>query len=373
MQAEIVSIGNELLLGATLNTNATFLSRELNQRGFPVHRHIVLPDSQKAIQHGLREALQRVSLVIVTGGLGPTLDDVTQEAVAGLFLGEPKELKNRIGTAPGFLYATAGKALFLLPGVPREMEKMFFDEVLPWMQKHFLPKKQFCDTFSLCFFNESEIDPFLRDLKEEHPEVESGIYPAMGTLQVVLRSDRPMDGAMKKFEDKFPTYLFREKKIEEAVHRELIGAKKTLGLAESCTGGAIAARLTSLPDASYYLRGSIVSYSNDWKERFLRVSSETLSEHGEVSVQVAQAMIDGIFSETDVDYAIAVTGIAGPTGGTSENPVGTIYIGIGKRGERSDIGKIQASRDRTSAIDMAVQWSLSALWRRLVHNTPTFT
>jgi PncC family amidohydrolase len=227
--------------------------------------------------------------------------------------------------------------------------------------------------FSLCLFNEVDIAPFLRDLKREHPEIECRMSSSQGTLQIVLRSDHPLDAVALTFEEKFPTYVFHEKTIEEAVHLALIGAKKTLGLAESCTGGALAARLTALPDASYYLRGSIVAYSNAWKERFLLVSPQTLTKHGAVSRETVEEMIQGIFSQTDVDYAIGVSGIAGPSGGTPQTPVGTICIGIGRRGERSDIGLIHAEKDRARAIDRAVQTSLCALWRRIVHNTPTFT
>ena len=373
MHCEIVSIGNELLLGITPNTNAPFLSRELSQRGFSVVRHSVLPDEPHAIRKGIEEALTRSRIVIATGGLGPTIDDLTKKSVEALLLGEPHELKNNVGTARGLFYFPQEKGLVLLPGVPREMERMFSHEALPMIEKRFSPKKRYQHTFSLCLFKELEIDPYLIDLRREHPEIECGIYPARGTLQIVLLSDKPVEAIGKKFEEKFPTYVFSERKIEEALHSELIAAQKTLALAESCTGGAIAARLTALPDASYFLQGSVVAYSNAWKERFLHVKPKTLSDHGAVSAETVEEMIAGIFSETDADFSIAVSGIAGPSGGTKEKPVGTIYIGIGKRGERTDVGLIHAPNDRASAIDLAVQTSLCALWRRLVHNTPTFS
>lgn len=370
---EIISIGNELLLGITVNTNAAFISRELTQRGFSIHRHTVMPDDKKTIHKEFQAALLRSSAVIATGGLGPTIDDMTKEAAETLFLNEKKKLKNSIGEASGSFYFSSGKSLVLLPGVPREMEQMLLKEALPLLEKHFPPKKQYKHIFSLCLFKEVEIDPYLRDLKKEHPQIESGIYPSRGTLQVVLSSDHPLEAPAKKFETKFPTHVFYERKIEEAVHRELISAKKTLGLAESCTGGAIAARLTAIPDASYFLEGSVVSYSNAWKEHFLHVSPQTISSHGAVSAETVAEMLKGIFSESDVDFAIAVSGIAGPSGGTVHKPVGTIYIGVGRRGERNDIGVIHAPQDRASAIDLAVQTSLCALWRRIVHNTPTFS
>ena len=168
-------------------------------------------------------------------------------------------------------------------------------------------------------------------------------------------------------------YVLKERRIEEALHQALIRAKKTVGLAESCTGGAIAARLTAMADASYYLHGSIVSYSNGWKETFLRVPATVLEGSGAVSRETVEAMMAGIFSQTEVDYAIAVSGIAGPSGGTAEKPVGTVYIGVGKRGERPDIGLVHAPQERSSAIDFTVQTALAALWRKVVHNRVSFS
>jgi nicotinamide-nucleotide amidase len=226
--------------------------------------------------------------------------------------------------------------------------------------------------FSICLVRVVEVELFVRDLQREHPDVEVDIYPGRGMLRLVLRSDHSLEVVAKKTEEKFRTYVFHENTIEEALHLALVRAKKTLGLAESCTGGAIAARLTLLPGASDYLLGSIVAYSNAWKERFLHVSSQTL-KRGAVSRETIGEMIEGIFSQTSADYAIGVSGIAGPGGGTAQTPVGTVYIGVGKRGERSDIGMIHTQNDRAYVIDMAVQTALSVLWRRLVHNTLTFS
>ena len=373
MHIEIASIGDELLLGVTVNANAAWISRELAQRGLFVKRHSVLPDDKRAIRKGIEEALARAELVIATGGLGPTIDDLTRDSLEGLFSEKPTALKNSVGSAPGAFYFSNGKGVVLLPGPPREMERMFADQALPAIEKFFPLKKQSIHAFSLCLFKESEIDPYLADLKRSHPEIECGLYPARGTLQIVLRSEKSLDALGREFEAKFPTFVFPDRTIEEAVHRELTRRKKTLGLAESCTGGAIAARLSAVPGASLFLLGSIVAYSNGWKERFLKVDPKTLEAKGAVSPEIVGEMIEGIFSETEADYAIAVSGIAGPSGGTREKPVGTIYIGVGKRGERSDIGKIYEPRDRAIAIDLSVQTALCALWRRIVHNTPTFS
>ncbi|MES2273345.1 MAG: nicotinamide-nucleotide amidohydrolase family protein [Chlamydiota bacterium] len=374
MQIEIISIGNELLWGYTVNTNASYLSHELTQAGYQVARHTVIADDPHSIEKGLKEALKRASLVIATGGLGPTLDDLTRKSADLAIQEEPENLKNEIGTALGAYYCSSDKALFLLPGVPREMEKMFQNEAFARIRKQF-PQKQthFITRCSLCLLKEVEVDPFLRALKQKHPDLEIGLFPALGTLQVVFKSQKPVDEFALQLQHKFPTFFYGEGKIEEVVHRELISRQKKLSLAESCTGGQIAAHLTALPDASLYFLGSLVAYSDAWKERFLQVSRTTLAKQGAVSRQTVVEMTEGLFNETDADYAIAVSGIAGPGGGTSAKPVGTIYIAIGKRGEKMDAGLLRAPQDRASAITLSVNTALGALWRRIVHNTATFS
>lgn len=161
--------------------------------------------------------------------------------------------------------------------------------------------------------------------------------------------------------------------IALAVHNELIRQKKRLALAESCTGGKIASILAEIPDASYYLLGSIVAYSNKWKEHFLDVSPSILERHGAVSAETVGAMLLGLFAKTDADYAIAVSGILGPKGGTEEKPVGTVYIGIGKRGEKADIGRIEAPKERALGMQFTAEAALKALWRRLAQNQTSFS
>jgi len=374
MQVETVSIGNELLWGYTVNTNASFLSREMSLQGYTVARQTTIPDAKETIQAGLKEALSRSAIVIATGGLGPTLDDLTFESATPLFSAKPEALKNFLGTAPGAFFFDSGKALILLPGVPSEMERMFLEEAMPRIKRHFpLKHLPFIRRCSLCLLREVEVDPFLRELKEKHPHVEIGIYPSLGSLQVVFRSDKPVESLVRQLQEKFPTFSFGGEKIEKALQHEMVARKKTLGLAESITGGAISARLTSIPDASHFLLGSIVAYSNAWKERYLQVSHSTIKQEGSVSKKAVEEMVDGLFAETDADYAIAVSGIAGPSGGTKQKPVGSIYIAIGQRGKKTDVGLIQSRPDRASAIELTVQTALGALWRRLVHNTFTFS
>ncbi len=356
---EIISIGNELLWGYTVNTNGAWLCRELNKRGYPVIRQTTVSDEVNEIQKALKEAMDRSSLIITTGGLGPTIDDRTMEA-AGSFFSRKESLANPVGSAPGAYFSSSGKALILLPGPPREMEEMFLQEALPKIERDFpLKTKDRLRRYYLCFLKETEVDPILRSWKKNHPKEEIGIFPSMGSLQIVTSSET----LAKEVEKKFPTFFLGEERVEEALHRELIARKKTVALAESMTGGMIGTRLTSIAGSSEFFLGSIVAYSNKWKERFLKVSPATLKKAGAVSRETVEEMIEGLFSETESDYAIAVSGMIG----------GEVYIGIGERKKKNDIGKIDGPHDRALCIERATQSALSALWRRIVHNKMTFS
>ncbi len=373
MQAEIVSIGNELLWGLTVNSNAAYLSRELNRHGYTVARHTAVSDHPAEIEATFKEALSRSSIVIATGGLGPTLDDLTRTA-AEPFLENPEELKNSVGTAPGIFSFSNGKAIVLLPGVPKEMEAMFLNEALPNLLRHLKEKqKTHLVRSRLCLLKEVEVDPFLRELKQAHPDVEIGIFPALGSLQIVFQSAHPVDKLVQALERRYREFFLGDLSVEEALQKEMIENRKKLALAESITGGAIAARLAAIPDCSQYFLGSVVAYSNEWKERHLHVSHTTLEKDGAVSRKTVEEMVQGLLSETNADFAAAVSGIAGPSGGSEKKPVGTVYIAVGERGKKIDAGKIQAPQNRASAIELTVQTALGALWRRAAHNAFTFS
>ena len=406
MRVETVAIGNEIIEGRTIDTNGAFLGRELTDRGYRVSRHTVLSDEPEALFQGLKEALSRSTLVVATGGLGPTVDDLTKNVSLRLFrtalqmdsnlydemrerLGDlpslqeqsrvPKNaivLRNQIGTAPGFLFLSTEGSLMLLPGVPREMEQIFRDEASQLLSEHFpVVAKEQTVCLYLCQLSELELDPILREIQSAHPDAKIGIYPSLGSLQVqfaVSRDFDRLDQWAERIRKIFPTHLFDGPAIHEAIQRALISRGQTLALAESCTGGALCSRLVSMPNASKYLLGSVVAYSNEWKEHFLSVKHETLEEQGAVSAETAREMVEGLFQHTKADFAIAITGIAGPIGGTEENPVGTIFIAIGERGGTIDAGKIMAPPHRTSAIEFALQYALGALWRRLAYQTLTF-
>lgn len=232
---------------------------------------------------------------------------------------------------------------------------------------------EFIRRCSLCLVQKKEVAPFLQELKKSHPNVEMALFEQVGAIELMFQAEEPVDFLIERVQEKFPGFFFGEGRIEEVLHREFIQRKKTLALAESCTGGRISERLTALPDASRFLLGSIVAYSNAFKERFLHVRKSTLDEKGAVSIETVKEMVQGLFQETDADYAAAVSGIAGPKGGSASKPVGTVYLAIAKRGEEIDAGVIQAGKDRSEIITHTTQLLLGGLWRRLVHKEATFS
>ncbi len=368
MSIEVVAIGNEVLSGMIVNTNASYIGRKFSELGWMLSRHTVLPDEIPVMVQGLKEALQRSTVVIVTGGLGPTIDDLTGAAAAQVCKSAPTELSNPVGSAPGFQYLENSKYLFLLPGVPNEMHAMFDLHVLPVLQKLF-PARGFRKKIHLCFLNEKEIDPLLRNLQQKYPSLDIGIYPSYGKLSVALfaLSKTPIDVATEEISTKFAKHIFTAESgnVEEAIHNWMISHKKTLALAESCTGGTISTLLTAIPGASQYFLGSLVTYSNELKTKILEVSPATLEKHGAVSRMVVTEMLQGLFKVTDADYGIAVSGIAGPSGGTNEKPVGTIWYALGGRGKTPVIDTFIAKGNRESIVQMTSKRLLSFLWMHL--------
>lgn len=234
-------------------------------------------------------------------------------------------------------------------------------------------KELFSKTLYLCLLGEKEVSPFLNELREKHSGLKIDLHPKLGSLQIVFQSPHPLEPVVGQLEKRFSSFFCGTLPLDQALHQAFLEEKKTLALAESCTGGRIAACLSAIPDASQFLLGSLVTYCNTWKERFLQVSHSTLCTHGAVSAEAVKEMVQGLFAETDADFALAVSGIAGPKGGTPQKPVGTIYLAVGQRGRKIDIGRIQAPPDRATAIELATQTALGALWRRLVHNALTFS
>jgi nicotinamide-nucleotide amidase len=410
MQIEIVAIGDEVLRGAVVNSNAAWMSRHLLERGFSVARHTALPDDLCLLESGLKEALSRSSLVITTGGLGSTCDDHTRQVAAKLFGSDfhfneqvasdlcqrfgdglqslkdqatvPSQadlLLNRIGTAPGLIFSKEEKMLILLPGVPQEMEQMLLEQVIPYLIQRFPHVRQKISIqMHFCHLYESLVDPILRELKEIYPAVEVGIYPGLALLTVSLHAEEKAQAQIEGFcaalKQRFATYLFSMKsgKIEQVIHDLFLQKKKRLALAESCTGGMMAARLTALPGASAYFLGSLVVYSNQMKQDLLGVSEKTLGEKGAVSRETVVEMLEGVFERTEANFGIAVVGIAGPSGGSKEKPVGTVWAALGERGQKPDVGTFLTRGDRQMRISSTTNHLFGACWRLISQGIAPF-
>ncbi|NGX42208.1 MAG: Nicotinamide-nucleotide amidohydrolase PncC [Chlamydiae bacterium] len=403
MKIELIVIGNEVLLGHTMNTNAAFIGKELHKKGYTISRQTTLPDEEGILLEGLREALRRSDLVISTGGLGPTVDDVTRNIAAELFDSDfhfdknvAKDLENRfgkdlptlqnqatvptqaevlintIGTAPGMVLNNEMGTLLMLPGVPNEMHPMFLEQAIPYLLKHFPLKKQFFyKTINLFEIPEFSVDPFLRELKEKYPDVEFGIYPSLGVLSLQFSTYaeeaetamRRIDLPRSEIEMKFASNCFESEsgKLEETVQHIFVENQWTLSIAESCTGGSASSGLTQLSGASEYFLGSIVSYANSLKTDLLGVPESLIKEKGAVSEEVVSKMVEGVLEATGSDFGLAVSGIAGPTGGTARKPVGTVWCAVCRKGKKPHTWKLQARGTRQMIINRSVNSLLSNL------------
>jgi nicotinamide-nucleotide amidase len=381
MNVELVNTGSELMLGRVLNTHQQWLCRRLADLGHIVSRQVAIADDGKKIQGAVAEALSRADLVITTGGLGPTSDDITRELIAELlgkklladenilahienffakrvrprppkttvetFVPEGAEIfLNPTGTAPGLamkLEPNSFRAdkktswLVMLPGPPRELRPMFDASVVPLLQREFAGEIFICRTLRSIGIGESRVQEMVED--DLRPLVlrglEIGYCVRPGAVDVRLTASgagaEKLVGEGEAIVQKIlgaNIFGSDDDEIENVVVKLLAQNKKTLALAESCTGGLIASRITDVPGASEIFLGGVVSYTNAAKEKFLGVQAQTLSTHGAVSEEVAREMALGAREKFGSDFAIAVTGIAGPGGGTTEKPVGTMFIAL---------------------------------------------
>ena len=399
MTAEIISVGTELLLGNILNTNAQYLSRELADLGITVQRESTIGDNHGRLADFVNEAKSRCDLLVFTGGLGPTADDLTKETVAACFGDElafdeaewdkitsyfartgrettPNNRKqamvptkghkiiNNHGTAPGAWFEQDGRCAVLMPGVPHEMKAMWTESVRP-----LLMERQNCTLHSVTLRvlgGESDIEYKVRDLLE-NPNPTAAIYCKTGEceIRITARARSDEDGEKmcrayaKKFYDMLGDAVYDEDVagLEETVVHTLQEKGLTIATAESCTGGLIAKRITDVPGASGVFMGGVVSYTNIVKHRVLGVPADMLEEYGAVSAPVARAMAEGARKATTADCAVSVTGVAGPDRDERGNPVGTVFIGFSSPketiAERFDFGAASREEIRGEAADEA--------------------
>ena len=377
MIAEIITIGDELLIGQVIDTNSAWIGKTLNAAGIQIIQINSISDKAEEIISTLDKSLKRSKLILITGGLGPTRDDITKQTLARYFdsplvvnqealenvtaifkrLNRPllavnkKQaevpanctiLLNQNGTAPGMWFEKDGSIIVSMPGVPYEMKGMVENQVLPMLRSRFCLPAIIHHTILTAGIGESFLAEMISAVEDELPEyIKLAYLPALSLVRLRLSGYgadvKTLKAALEEQSGKIRAiiskYIITEEDIpiQAAIVKKLIARKKTLSLAESCTGGYISHLITSLPGASQVLLAGVVSYSNAAKVNFLGVNSETISSHGAVSEEVANEMVRGILLKTGSDYAIAVTGIAGPDGGSEDKPVGTVWISAGDK------------------------------------------
>lgn len=373
MRAEIIFTGTELLLGQIINTHAQCLGQELAGLGIEVVRHTTVGDDWERLTRAIREALERVDLVITTGGLGPTTDDLTMGAVADVLelplvmdesvlawireifarRGKPVPenvvrqayfpegatiLPNATGTAPGCIVEKTGKIVVALPGPPRELTPMLEDHVVPFLSKRVVRDSVFgFRVLRVTGIAEYDVQERLQDLGGQgNPGIGYIAKPGEVHIRITAKgksaaeTERLIAGVMSQVEMRLRDYIFAvdDEDIEAVVGKLLGTAGYTIALAESCTGGLVASRLTDVPGSSEYFKGGVVAYANDVKEKVLGVPAAVLEQNGAVSPETAVAMAEGIRKVIGADIGVGITGIAGPTGATLEKPVGLVYIAV---------------------------------------------
>lgn len=379
MRAEIISIGTELLLGSILNTNTQFLSQKLAENAIDVYHHTTVGDNPERIIESLKSAVQRSDLVITSGGLGPTEDDITAKCLAK-FLGKPlalhkptyraivRRLKihghsmtrliarqcyvprgavilpNETGTAPGILCQTnwrgRKKWILLLPGPPRELQPMFTERALPLLRRLARLKKEYfiVRSVKIAGLIEAQVAPRVTDLLKLKPPLTVGIYAKPGEVelkimaksaskekarQIAARVERKIRKRLKE-----KVYGVDSQTLSSAVGALLRKKRKTLAVAESCTGGLFSNLITETPGSSGYFLGGVIAYSNTIKTAVLNIDKGLIKKYGAVSPPVARKMAQAIRKILKSDYGVGITGIAGPAGGTAKKPVGLVYIAL---------------------------------------------
>lgn len=377
MIVEIVTTGSELLLGQIINTNSAYMAAGLNAIGFDVVYQTTVGDNRKRMCSVLEQALSRADIVITSGGLGPTQGDITKEVCAGIFgrklyLHEEsldrikahfqhiqKEMadnnvrqamipegavvfKNYAGTAPGVALEDNGRLLVNLPGPPSEMKDMFERSLKPYLEEKYgfdsVIVSRVLDTFGI---GESSLETLIRDLilAQQNPTLALLVRPSGVIIRITAKAPtkQEADELISQMEqeirarlDKY-IYAVDDEDMEDIVGRQLLQRQLTIACAESCTGGLLTSRLTDVSGSSAYVKGAIVSYTNEMKHRELGVSEELLASQGAVCEAVAAAMAEGVALKTGADIGVGITGIAGPGGASDEKPVGLVYIAVAGR------------------------------------------
>jgi nicotinamide-nucleotide amidase len=423
IHASIITIGDELLIGQVIDTNSAWMAKELNNAGIFVKRRVAIGDSREDIWNALDEESKYAQIILITGGLGPTADDITKPVLCEYFNGKmivdeaalqnvkylfekvfkrpltginlkqaevpdvATVIPNKRGTAPGMWFEknisqaqiskvnTPGNIFISMPGVPHEMKGMMTDYVIPKLKARFKLPFIFHRTLLTAGVGESYLAEKIWDFEASlPPAIKLAYLPANSMVRLRLstsgydkgETEKEIETRFKILESLVKEYLvgIEDESLVQVIGKLLTGQNKMMSTAESCTGGYIAHSITSVSGSSAFYKGSVVSYHDDLKKNVLHVSDETLKNHGAVSEETAKEMLTGILTVTGTDYAMAVSGIMGPDGGTNENPVGTVWIAVGNNSDGNisvNTQKFHFRFDRLRNIEMTAVAGLNLL------------
>ncbi len=409
MQVEIIVIGDELLIGQVTDTNSGWMARELNRVGWEVTGIATVRDRAQEITDAIDDAFRRVDIVLMTGGLGPTKDDITKQTLCDYFGGKLvfdedvyrnveaifcrrhltmndstrqqayvpdvcTVIQNRVGTAPVMWFEREGKVLVSMPGVPVEMKRVMGDEVIPRLRHRFQDSSAILHRTCLVKdFTESGLSERLTGFEAQLPAcIKLAYLPTPGVIRLRLTArgsgeneiEPMLEDAFMRLKGLLEKHIFCDVDVTlaGALGRILAERGETLATAESCTGGNIAHQITAVPGSSLYYKGGVVAYSNEVKVRQLGVSNETLLNHGAVSGETVGEMVRGVQRVMETDSAVVTSGIAGPGGGSPEKPVGTVWI-ASRYKEQEKVERFHFEGDRTQVIARATQAALLQLIR----------
>lgn len=412
MLASIITIGDEILIGQIVDTNSAWLGQQLNSIGVKIHQILSISDNEEQILSTIDKTLLESDIVFITGGLGPTKDDITKQTLCKYFNTELKlfpellenleayfksrgrvlneankgqaylpsnclPIKNTRGTAQGMWFNKDNKMIISMPGVPHEMKSMMQLEIIPKIKEMFILPEIFHSNILTMGIGESIIAEKIADIEDQLPRnIKLAYLPNLGIVRLRLSAYTTKElldstklevkNLVEKIIARIPEHVFAldDVKMEEVIGQLLLQNKETISTAESCTGGTIASTLSSIAGCSAYYLGSLVTYSYELKSQELGVKQSTLDTFGAVSTECVEEMLDGLLAKTKSTYGIAVSGIAGPSGGTDDKPVGTVYICVGDKTNKVS-KRYQFTNNRADNIIYSTNFALYMLFRFL--------
>lgn len=409
--ASVITIGDELLIGQVIDTNSAWIAQQLNKAGIAVKNRFSVGDDPDEIWNALDIEQEESDIVLITGGLGPTGDDITKPLLCKYFNGKMvvnegalqnvkrlfekvyhrpvsevnlkqaevpdvcEVIQNKRGSAPGMLFHKEETIFISMPGVPYEMQGIM-EEVIPHLKKSFELPEIIHKTILTAGIGESAIAEIIKDFENKLPqEIRLAYLPNYGMVRLRLttsgfdriKTEKIINDRFIELKELVKQYIVtdEDETMQEVLGKILLKNKETISTAESCTGGAIASLITSVPGASVYFQGSIVSYSNDVKQSFLNVKKDTLEKYGAVSDETVKEMLSGLLQKMNTTYGIAVSGIMGPDGGTDDKPVGTVFIAVGNK-ESHAVHQLKQRFERKKNIEVTAMMALNLMRKFIV-------